>query len=152
MRLWLAAVGKLRPGPIHELYSEYAKRIVPAVHLKEIEVRQRLPDAALAMREGELLIAAVPAASVIVALDERGTQLSSVDFAAKIAAWRDGGVPDLAFLVGGASGHGEAVRARAAFLLALGRMTWPHLLARVLLVEQLYRAQQILAGHPYHRA
>ena len=152
MRLWLAAVGKLRPGPMQELYSEYAKRIVPAIHLKEIEVRQRLPDAALAMREGELLVAAVPAASMIVALDERGTQLSSADFAAKIAAWRDGGVADLAFLVGGASGHGEAVRARAGFLLALGRMTWPHLLARVMLVEQLYRAQQILAGHPYHRA
>lgn len=152
MRLWVAAVGKLRPGPLHDLYADYSRRIVPAVHLREIEVRQRLPDAALAMREGELLLAAAPPASTIVVLDERGTELPSAEFAAKIAGWRDGGVSDLAFLIGGASGHGDAVRARAAFLLSLGRMTWPHLLARVMLVEQLYRAQQILAGHPYHRA
>jgi 23S rRNA (pseudouridine1915-N3)-methyltransferase len=151
MRLWLAAVGKLRPGPLHDLYGEYAKRIVPAIHLKEVEVRQRLPDAVLAPREGELLLEAVPPTATIVVLDERGTELPSSNFAAKIAAWRDGGVSDLAFLIGGASGHGDVVRARAGFVLSLGRMTWPHMLARVMLAEQLYRAQQILAGHPYHR-
>ena len=152
MRLWLAAVGKLRAGPLHELYAEYAKRIVPAVQLKEVEVRQRLPEAALAHREGELLLAAVPPASMVVVLDERGTELPSADFAARIAGWRESGVPDLAFLIGGASGHGDTVRARASFLLSLGRMTWPHMLARVMLAEQIYRAQQILAGHPYHRS
>jgi 23S rRNA (pseudouridine1915-N3)-methyltransferase len=150
--LWLAAVGKLRPGPLFDLYGEYAKRIVPPVQLREVEVRQRLPDAALAVREGELLLAAVPPASTIVVLDERGIELPSADFAARIAGWRDGGVSDLAFLIGGASGHGDLVRARAGFLLSLGRMTWPHMLARVMLAEQIYRAQQISAGHPYHRA
>ena len=152
MRLWLAAVGKIRPGPLHDLYGEYAKRIVPPIHLKEVEVRQRLPDAVLAAREGELLLEAVPPTATIVVLDERGTELPSANFAAKFAAWRDGGVSDLAFLIGGASGHGDAVRARAGYLLSLGRMTWPHMLARVMLAEQLYRAQQILSGHPYHRA
>jgi 23S rRNA (pseudouridine1915-N3)-methyltransferase len=150
--LWLAAVGKLRPGPLFDLYGEYAKRIVPPVQLREVEVRQRLPDAALAVREGELLLAAIPPASTIVVLDERGIELPSADFAARIAGWRDGGVSDLAFLIGGASGHGDLVRARAGFLLSLGRMTWPHMLARVMLAEQIYRAQQISAGHPYHRA
>jgi len=91
LRLWLAAVGKLRAGPLYDVYSEYAKRIAPPVQLKEVEVRQRLPDAALAVREGELLLAAIPPASTIVVLDERGIELPSADFAAKIAGWRDAG-------------------------------------------------------------
>jgi 23S rRNA (pseudouridine1915-N3)-methyltransferase len=87
-----------------------------------------------------------------VALDERGKALPSEAFAAKIGDWRDRGAGDLAFLIGGADGHGDAVRARADFLLAFGPMTWPHMLVRGMLAEQLYRAQQILAGHPYHRS
>lgn len=151
MRLLLGAVGKLKPGPLHDLYSDYAKRIVWPLQVREVEVRQRLADDLLAGREGELLLAALPAAGVVVVLDERGAQLGSVEFAARIGAWRDGGVPAVSFLIGGAGGHGEAVRSRGDLLLSLGKMTWPHLLARIMLVEQIYRAQQILAGHPYHR-
>jgi 23S rRNA (pseudouridine1915-N3)-methyltransferase len=88
---------------------------------------------------------------VAVALDGHGTALGSEGFAARLAAWRDGGAGDLAFLIGGADGLSEAVRKRAQMVLSLGPMTWPHFLARGMLLEQLYRAQQILAGHPYHR-
>jgi 23S rRNA (pseudouridine1915-N3)-methyltransferase len=93
----------------------------------------------------------VPAGALVVLLDERGDDLTSAALAERIGKWRDQGIGDLALLIGGAAGHGEAARARAGFTLSLGRMTWPHMLVRGLIAEQLYRAQQILAGHPYHR-
>jgi len=114
-----------------------------------------LPSTALKKREGELLLAALTATKagrqIAVVLDERGKNLSSRDFAAKIGAWRDDGVAEIVFVIGGADGHDDAVRNRADLLLSLGALTWPHQLVRVLLAEQIYRAQQILAGHPYHR-
>lgn len=85
-------------------------------------------------------------------LDERGTALSSEDFAALLARWRDAGVREARFMIGAADGHSDAERAGADLLLAFGPATWPHLLARAMLLEQLYRATTILAGHPYHRA
>ncbi|MBB6254707.1 rRNA large subunit m3Psi methyltransferase RlmH [Nitrospirillum iridis] len=85
------------------------------------------------------------------ALDERGKALPSEAFARQVGAWRDGGVADLAFVIGGADGLAEEVRRRASLLIAFGPMTWPHMMVRGMLAEQLYRAQQILAGHPYHR-
>src|SRR5690606_18149242 len=99
----------------------------------------------------ELLLKAAPPGALIVALDERGRALDSAGFAAQLARWRDAG-RDLAFLIGGADGLDDEVRAKAGFLLSLGPMTWPHQLARVLLAEQLWRAYSILSGHPYHRA
>jgi len=103
------------------------------------------------VREAELILAAVPPGGRLVALDERGAACSSRDLAQRLAIWRDGGLGALAFAIGGAEGLGEAVIARADEVLSLGAMTWPHFLARCMLLEQLYRAQQILAGHPYHR-
>src|SRR4029079_16926727 len=105
----------------------------------------------LKQREAELILAAVPPAARLVALDERGTPWTSRQFAERLASWRDAGAAALAFAIGGADGLGQAVVDRADAVLSLGPMTWPHLLARSLLLEQLYRAQQILAGHPYHR-
>ena len=93
----------------------------------------------------------MPPAARLVALDERGTPWTSRQFAERLASWRDAGAAALAFAIGGADGLGQAVVDRADAVLSLGPMTWPHLLARSLLLEQLYRAQQILAGHPYHR-
>lgn len=93
----------------------------------------------------------MPAGARLIALDERGRQWTSREFAERLAAWRDAGAPALAFAIGGADGLGEAVTSGADWIMSLGAMTWPHLLARVMLLEQLYRAQQILAGHPYHR-
>lgn len=151
MRLLIAAIGRQKRGPLKDLEQHYAERLLWPLTLREVEEKRPLPAAELKEREAALLLAAVPAGATIVALDERGTALSSPDFATRIAQWRDRGVADLAFLIGGADGHGDAVRKRADLLLSLGAMTWPHLLVRGMLLEQLYRAQQILAGHPYHR-
>ncbi len=151
IRLRILAIGRLRNGPFGELQALYAARIVPRPALVELEARPRLPPARQKAREAELILEALPAGMPLVALDERGTAGSSREFAARLAAWRDRGTAELAFAIGGAEGLGTAVLDRAAATLSLGPMTWPHLLVRGMLLEQLYRAQQILAGHPYHR-
>jgi 23S rRNA (pseudouridine1915-N3)-methyltransferase len=102
--------------------------------------------------EAELLMRSIPAGALVAVMDERGKQLSSPDFAAQLARWRDGGRQDLAFVIGGADGLDPALRARADFSLSFGAMVWPHMLVRVMLAEQLYRAATILGGGPYHRA
>jgi len=152
VRLLVIAVGRLKPGPMKDLADEYARRIAWPLAFREVEERRPLPSAALKEREGALLLEALPPAALAVALDARGAALSSEDFAVRLARWRDQGTGEAAFLIGGADGLDGKVLARAEFRLSLGAMTWPHLLARVMLLEQLYRAQQILAGHPYHRA
>ena len=124
---------------------------MPPIAIVELEVRQRLPAAARREREAALILEALPAAARLVALDERGAAWSSRSFADRLAAWRVEGVAELAFAIGGAEGLGAAVLDRADESLSLGAMTWPHRLVRGMLLEQLYRAQQILAGHPYHR-
>ena len=151
MRILIAAVGRAKPGPQLELQRLYAERLGRTLTIAEVEERRKLGSAERREREGELLLARLPERAIVVALDERGASLSSAAFAQKIASWRDQGASDLAFLIGGADGHADAVRRRADFTLSLGAMTWPHLLVRGMLLEQLYRAQQILAGHPYHR-
>ncbi|OAN49202.1 23S rRNA (pseudouridine(1915)-N(3))-methyltransferase RlmH [Paramagnetospirillum marisnigri] len=151
MRLLLAAVGKAKAGPELDLFSQYAKRLSPPLGLREVEEKRPLASAQLKAREAELLLAVVPSGAVVVALDERGKDMTSPELAEKIRGWRDGGTQDLAFLIGGADGHGDMVRARADLLLSFGRLTWPHMLVRALLAEQLWRSQAILAGHPYHR-
>jgi 23S rRNA (pseudouridine1915-N3)-methyltransferase len=150
MRLHLLAIGRLRAGPQRELFAQYARRLPWPLNLREMEARRasgRRRD-----HEAALLLEATPKGAVLIALDERGATWSSEAFARKIGAWRDDGLADLAFAIGGADGHGQALLARADVTLSLGAMTWPHLLARVMLAEQLYRASAILAGHPYHRA
>ncbi len=114
-------------------------------------MRQRLPAALLKEREAELILKALPPGVPLIALDQRGSSWSSRDFADRLARWRDRGIAELAFAIGGAEGLGAAALERAQETLSLGPMTWPHLLVRGMLLEQLYRAQQILAGHPYHR-
>jgi 23S rRNA (pseudouridine1915-N3)-methyltransferase len=150
MRLHVIAIGRRKPGPLKDLESLYAKRIKFPLTIREIEERRKLPPAELKSREGELLLAAIPKGAVTVALDGRGTTLTSSAFAQKLAAWQDAGA-EPAFVIGGAEGLADSVLNEAPFKLSLGAMTWPHLLARGMLLEQLYRAQQILDGHPYHR-
>ncbi len=152
MRLWLAAVGRAKAGPHRALFDEYAARLSWPFTLREVEAKKRVEGEELKRLEAELLLAAVPPGATLVALDERGRALSSEAFAERLGGWRDAGVADLAFVIGGADGLAETIRQRAALTLAFGPMTWPHMLVRGLLAEQLYRAQQILAGHPYHRA
>ena len=149
MRIVIAAIGRSRKGPEQQILETYIKRLPWTITVKDFAEPSGADRQA---REGERLLKAVPAGATIVALDERGEALDSVGFAARLKRWRDAGVGDVAFLIGGADGHGAAVRARAEMLLSLGPMTWPHLMVRGMLAEQLYRASTILAGHPYHRA
>jgi 23S rRNA (pseudouridine1915-N3)-methyltransferase len=144
-------IGRLRSGPFEELQTLYAGRIVPTPAIVELEVRQRLPAAMLKEREAALILKALPPGISLIALDEHGISWSSRDLATQVALWRDRGASELAFAIGGAEGLGAAVLEHAQATMSLGPMTWPHLLVRGMLLEQLYRAQQILAGHPYHR-
>jgi 23S rRNA (pseudouridine1915-N3)-methyltransferase len=150
--LWLAAVGRAKPGPELELFNQYNKRLPQPITLREVEEKRPLPVPARKSREADLLLAAIPGQAMVVALDERGRSMGSEDFARLIGRWRDEGVADLAFLIGGADGHGDQVRERAGLLLSFGAMTWPHMLVRALVAEQAWRAHAILSGHPYHRA
>lgn len=160
MRLIIAAVGRLKPGPERELYQRYAKRIGPAGRpagigpLSSIEVPEARAATAEARRiaAGRALLAKLPATVLLVTLDEAGRSLGSQDFAQALACWRDSGANALAFAIGGADGLGPELRTRAADSLSLGPMTLPHGLARIVLAEQVYRALTILAGHPYHRS
>ncbi len=152
MKLLIAAIGRAARGPERDLYDHYAARIRWPLVLRELEEKRKLPPAQMIERESQLLLAAAPAKAVLVALDRRGKVLDSEAFAARLARWRDDSVSDVAFLIGGADGHPEPLLKQAALVVSFGAMTWPHLLARAMLAEQLYRAQQLLAGHPYHRA
>lgn len=159
MRIEICAVGRLRAGPEKTLLDDYAARTaaagraigIPSLAIREVEEKRKLEGAALKESEAVLLRDAIPRGAVMVALDERGRAEPSEAFAKRIAGWRDSGVPDLAFVIGGADGLDAGFRAEARHLLAFGPMTWPHMLVRVMLAEQIYRAVTILAGHPYHR-
>jgi 23S rRNA (pseudouridine1915-N3)-methyltransferase len=151
MRISVIAVGRLKAGPHAALAQYYAERLSLALTLREVEERRKLPPAELVEREAALLLAAVPPGAAIVALDMRGKALSSEALAERLAGWQARGPAEVAFLIGGAEGLAESVRRRAELVLSLGPMTWPHLLVRGMLLEQLYRAQQIMTGHPYHR-
>lgn len=155
MRLHLCAVGRLRTGPERVLFDDYAKRFdrtgraLGLGPLSEHEVEDRKGGGMEA--EAALLERAVPAGALIAILDERGRVMSSPDFADQLGRWRDGGRQDVAFVIGGADGIHPGLRARADFALSFGQMVWPHMLVRVMVAEQLYRAASILAGSPYHR-
>ena len=154
MKLRVLAVGRAKDGPEAALIAEYLKRMKGALIVEEVEERRPGPE--LKAREAALLQAALAKSSkagrqVVVAMDERGKILGSRDFAGELQAWQNQGVTEVTFVLGGADGLAPEFRDSADLVLCLGQMTWPHLLARVRLVEQIYRAQQILAGHPYHR-
>ena len=150
MKLTICAVGRLKAGPERDLLEKYRRRITWPLDIIEIEERRKMSAADLKRREGELIEKAVPPGSVRLAMDERGKSMSSRDFARRISEWRDGG-QDVAFLIGGADGLDTGLRSGADATVSFGTATWPHQLARAMLVEQIYRAQEILAGHPYHR-
>ena len=152
MRLIIVAVGRASTvDPEAKLYSGYIKRLPWQVTLRDIDERRSVKGAERQAREAKQLLAAVPDQAAAVVLDEKGKTLDSRAFAALLGRWQDEGRREVAFLIGGADGHRQEVRARANLVLSLGAMTWPHMLARVMLAEQLYRASSILAGHPYHR-
>lgn len=147
----LLAVGRLRDGPEFELYRRYAGRLRPALALTEVVEARGGSAAERRRRDGEALLALLPAAAIAVPLDLGGTQPDSEAFAALLQRWLASG-REPCFLIGGADGLAPGVLARADLVLSLGALTWPHLLVRAMLAEQLFRAQAILSGHPYHRA
>ena len=147
--LRLIAVGKLRDGPEAELFARYNARLRPKFAVTEIP-EARGASGEIKRRESVALLAALPAAAFVVALDGGGELQDSEAFARKLEGWLGAGRP-VCFLIGGAEGLDAPVIARADYILSLGRLTWPHFLARAMLAEQVYRARSIVAGHPYHR-
>ena len=156
MRLHILAVGRLRKGPELTLIEDYLTRFersgrplgLSSVNVIEVEDKKGIGMSA----EADLLRKAVPKGATIVAMDERGKLVTSPEFSNKIAGWRDNGCQDLAFLIGGADGIAPDLRQQVDFSFSFGKMVWPHMLVRVMLAEQLYRAASIMSGGPYHRA
>jgi 23S rRNA (pseudouridine1915-N3)-methyltransferase len=160
MHLVVISIGKLKQGPERELAERYRDRFddigrklgFRGLAIHEIS-ESRARDAATRINEEAAAIAAlIPEKSVIVALDERGSSVDSATFAKHLGKWRDESVPHTIFVIGGADGLSPELRRRAKLSIAFGAATWPHQMVRVMLLEQIYRAATILAGHPYHRA
>ena len=155
MKVQICAVGRLRAGPEKTLIDDYLKRFdktgrglsLGPVSVSEVDDRKGGGMAG----EAALLRRSLPQGAVICALDERGTVETSPKFATRLIRWRDQGARDIAFVIGGADGIDPALRDEAGHLLSFGKMVWPHMLVRVMLAEQLYRAATILSGGPYHR-
>jgi 23S rRNA (pseudouridine1915-N3)-methyltransferase len=160
MRLLVIAIGRLKQGPERELADRYRERfddIARKLGFRGLEIHEisesRARDAATRMIEEATAISAqIPEKSVLVALDERGDSLDSVAFARHLGRWRDESVANTIFVIGGADGLLPDLRRKAKLRVAFGAATWPHQMVRVMLLEQIYRAATILAGHPYHRA
>lgn len=146
----LIAVGRLRAGPEAELFERYNSRLRPKLSVTEVADGHGAP-AEIKRRESEALLAALPSDACAVALDLGAPPLSSEEFAHRLEAWLGGG-QTVTFLIGGAEGLGRPVLDRANHALSLGLLTWPHMLVRVMLAEQIFRARAIASGHPYHRA
>ena len=151
MRLTVVAVGRAQDAHVAALWTRYAERLKPPLALRVVDDKRRGVPAELKRREARLLIDALPDGARVVALDERGKALDSAGLARQLARWRDQGARDVAFVIGGADGLDRSVIEQADVVLSLGPLTWPHQLVRVMLAEQLYRADTILSGHPYHR-
>ena len=152
MRIHIVAIGRARAGPEAALFKHFADRVTQwPMTLAEQDLRKRTAPNKVAGAEAALLQQAIPDGAYVVALDERGKQYTSRQFADFLRGQEDDGRRDVAFLIGGADGLAAALRDSADAVLSLGQATWPHLLVRGLLAEQIYRAQHINAGHPYHR-
>lgn len=156
MRVHIVAVGRLRAGPECDLIDDYLTRFdrtgralaLGPANVIEVEDKKNAGMGA----EAALLEKAIPNGALICIMDERGKVMTSPDFADQLGGWRDQGRQDIAFVIGGADGLEPAFRAKADAALSFGKMVWPHMLVRVMLSEQLYRAASILSGSPYHRA
>jgi len=145
MQITLSVIGKLRDPALKSLFDEYKKRLDWKITLHEFEAK------ASSLKEGELLLKSLPPATFMIILDEKGENLKSEEFAELLKNIQIHHQGKVGFVVGGPDGLDDEVKTKAQKSLSFGRMTWPHLLVRVMLMEQLYRAQQILKNHPYHR-
>jgi 23S rRNA (pseudouridine1915-N3)-methyltransferase len=160
MRIVVIAVGRLKQGPERELAERYSRRFEEVgrklgfrgLDVHEISESRARDASARIAEEGAAISAAIPENSVLVGLDERGENIASAAFARRLGQWRDQGTANTIFVIGGADGLSPDLRGKARITVAFGAATWPHQMVRVMLLEQLYRAATILAGHPYHRA
>jgi len=159
VKLLLVAVGRLKAGPERELYARYAERCVAtgrqigfsAFEGRELDESRAGRAEDRKAEEAAAIQALLPAGARKICLDERGKNLSSADFAAKLGLWRDQGAGSCAVVIGGPDGLDANLREKADLVLAFGALTWPHQMVRILAAEQIFRAMTILAGHPYHR-
>ncbi|MCK4945897.1 MAG: 23S rRNA (pseudouridine(1915)-N(3))-methyltransferase RlmH [Alphaproteobacteria bacterium] len=148
MKIRIIAVGRQKASPEKDICKEYLKRIRQNISITEINA----PKGSTSAQEAPLILKKLIKPSFIVALDERGETLTSSNFAEKIGIWQNQAPNnEITFLIGGADGFDNKIRKKANFLMSFGKQTWSHMMVRVMLLEQIYRAQQILAGHPYHR-
>lgn len=160
MRLIVISVGRLKQGPERELAERYRERFddigrklgFRGLEVHEIPESRAREAASRIAEEAAAISAAIPAKSVVVALDEHGNNIDSEAFARHLGRWRDESVANTIFAIGGADGLSPELRRKAKLSIAFGSATWPHQMVRVMLLEQVYRAATILAGHPYHRA
>ncbi len=160
MRVIVVAVGRLKQGPERELAERYRERFddigrklgFRSIDIHEIPESRARDTATRIAEEAAAITAAIPEKSVLVTLDERGQNIDSAAFAGHLGRWRDESVTNAVFVIGGADGLSPELQRKAKLKVAFGAATWPHQIVRVLLLEQLYRAATILAGHPYHRA
>ena len=160
MRLVVVAIGRLKQGPERELAERYRERFegigrklgFRGLHIQEIPESRARDAASRIAEEAAAISAAIPPKSVLVALDERGDNVGSAAFARHLGRWRDQASANTIFMIGGADGLSPDLRRKAELSIAFGSATWPHQMVRIMLLEQIYRAATILAGHPYHRA
>jgi|TARA_R110002126_G_scaffold13118_2_gene56406 23S rRNA (pseudouridine1915-N3)-methyltransferase len=150
MRIEIISCGRLKRGAMKDLLDEYQGRIRWSLAIHEIDSRYREPENQQSDEERKIL-EKLDSLAFVVVLDERGNGLKSLDFAKTIENLQNTGENHIQFIIGGAEGLTEKVRDKANLLLSFGQQTWPHMMARIMLLEQVYRAQQIIAGHPYHR-
>lgn len=141
----------MKASPEKDLWNDYARRLKWNLTIKEVEEKKQLKPAQMKIKEAELLLAALPKDAKFIAMDQNGSAISSIEFAKTIRGWQNDGIQDIAILIGGSNGLDKSILDKAALKIAMGSMTWPHMLARVMLLEQIYRAQCILDNHPYHK-
>lgn len=159
MKLTIAAIGRMKAGPMAELVDTYAKRTrqagrqagITALNVIDFAESRKTTPSTRAAEEAASLTNAAPAGAVLIVLDERGKAVSTAEFARIIRSELESGTQDLVFTIGGPDGHAPEIRKKARYVVSFGHMTWPHMLARVLLAEQIYRVVTILVNHPYHR-
>ncbi len=153
MKISIISIGKFENSPHKQVFETYIKRLKWKVELKELDLKNSQNFSVPKIKEGEgaLILKALKPSSKLIVLDEDGKQFSSVAFAKMISDFAVAGDSDLSFVIGGSDGLSEEVLQKSNLKISFGKMTFPHLMVRAILAEQLYRAQSIIAGHPYHR-
>lgn len=151
MKILINAIGKFKNSPEKEIYHSYIKRIPWQVELRELESRKSLPSNKLKEAESKILLSSLPQNTKLIALDECGKNISSNELSKVLKQWQNDGYSNITFIIGGANGLSNEVRQEADLVVSFGKMTWPHMLIRPMLAEQIYRIYTIITGHPYHR-